>query len=265
VPQKPRTPGVQAYFDTLRNLFALESHVLSGALPHYGERGANDELRVRQFLSRVLPKKYSVGTGFLVCSNPSIPHSAQTDIVIFDEVHNSPLHRELAADVFPIEMIYGTVEVKASLRRADLSTISRDVAKVRSLAKERWYAEYVSVPKNPTQPHRSVAAALEYQLEGPPPRSFVFAFAQSDWKRAASLKAALERAASISPSHIHGLVVLDKDWYFSQEAHADGGPRFHATEGNALLHFVRGMLHSLSSMPMQQMAINRYFQGEADA
>jgi hypothetical protein len=57
MPQKPRTPGVQAYFDTLRHLFALESRVLSGTLPHYGERGANDELRVRQFLSRVLPKK----------------------------------------------------------------------------------------------------------------------------------------------------------------------------------------------------------------
>jgi hypothetical protein len=93
----------------------------------------------------------------------------------------------------------------------------------------------------------------------------VFAFSQRNWKRASSLKKALERTASIGPSHIHGLVVLDRDWYFVQEAYADGGPQFHVVEKNALLHFVRGMLHSLSSMRLRQMAINRYFQEEFDA
>jgi hypothetical protein len=259
MPHIPRTSGVQAYFDTLRRVFALESEVLSGALPHYGERGANDELRVREFLSRVLPRKYSIGTGFLICSNPSIPHSAQTDIIIFDEIQNSPLHRELAANVFPIEMVYGTVEIKASLRRGDLLKISKDIAKVRGLARERRYAQYSAVPKDPARPEIKVSAAIEVQTGAPPPRAFVFAFSQTGWKRAASLRLALERAASRGGSHIHGLVVLDKDWYFSQEAYADQGPRFHIKEGNALLHFVRGMLHSLSSMPMNQMSINRYF------
>jgi hypothetical protein len=265
VPRTPRTPGVQAYFDALRLLFAREAEILSGVLPHYGERGANDELRVRQFLARVLPRKFSLGTGFLVCSDPSAPPSAQTDIVIFDEVNNSPLHRELAADVFPIEIVYGTVEVKGTLDRNDLAGISKDIAKIRSLAAHGWYSEYVSVARDPARPNRSVAVPAEGRLPGPPPRSFVFAFSQRNWKRASSLKKALERTASIGPSHIHGLVVLDRDWYFVQEAYADGGPQFHVVEKNALLHFVRGMLHSLSSMRLRQMAINRYFQEEFDA
>jgi hypothetical protein len=175
------------------------------------------------------------------------------------------LHRELAADVFPIEMVYGTVEVKASLRRSDLASISRDIAKIRALATQRRYSEYVSVPKDPAKPHRLIASPVERQLSAPSPRTFVFAFSQSEWKRATSLKSALERAAPHGPSHVHGLVVLDKDWYFSQGAYADGGPRFYVRQGDALLHFVRGMLHGLSSMPMKQMAIDRYFHSEAGA
>lgn len=71
---------------------------------------------MRAFLARILPRRFSVGTGFLVCSNPAVPASHQIDTVVFDEIYNSPLHRELAAYVFPIEMVYGTVEVKGLLR-----------------------------------------------------------------------------------------------------------------------------------------------------
>ena len=254
---------MQAYFDTLSTIFALESKILSGTLPHYGERGANDELRVRQFLARVLPKKYSVGTGFVVCSNPAFSPSAQTDIVIFDEIQNSPLHRELAADVFPVEMVYGTVEVKGVLRSKDLAKTISDVSTIRSMARERWYSEYAAGPKDPPRQHESIVHIFEHKIPVPAPRSFVFAFSQANWKTPRSLKVALERAASRDSAHIHGLVVLEQGWYFTQEAFATP-PRFAVITKDALLHFVKGMLHSLSSMPMSQMSISRYFDKRAD-
>jgi len=34
-------------------------------------------------------------------------------------------------------------------------------------------------------------------------------------------------------------------------------------EGNALLNFVNGMLHTLGSVPMLQMSIDRYYRGDA--
>jgi hypothetical protein len=257
--RKPTLPGVRAYFDTMREIFALESKVLSGSLPHYGERGANDELRVRRFLERVLPKKFSVGTGFVVCSHPSHPPSSQTDVVIFDEIQNSPLHREFSANVYPIEMVYATVEVKARLMRPDLSSISNDVAKIRSMAAQRRYVHYISMPKSPERPHEMVAFPQERPALGPVPRAYVFAFSQGVWKNPSSLKRSLERTARNIPSHIHGLIVLDRDWYFTQEAYAQGGPRFVMITKDALLHFVKGMIHGLSSMSIHQMAIDHYF------
>ena len=150
--ERPQTPGVEAYYATLQKLFQLQAEVLSGVLPHYGERGENDEERVRDFLSKVLPKKFSVGTGFIVCSDPTLPPSSQTDVVIYDDIHNSPLHRELAAYVYPAEMVYGTVEVKATLRASDLTKIFEDIQKVRAMAKHRWYVQYPSTPKDPARP-----------------------------------------------------------------------------------------------------------------
>ena len=122
------SPGIKAYYEALRDIFALESRVLTASLPHRGERGRNDEERFRSFLAKVLPRRFSIGSGFLVCSNPSVPASRQVDTVIFDEIYNSPLHRELAAYVFPIEMVYGTVEVKGLLRPSDLVPTLQSIA-----------------------------------------------------------------------------------------------------------------------------------------
>jgi hypothetical protein len=39
------------------------------------------------------------------------------DVVIYDEFHNAPLHRELSSNVYPVEMIYATAEVKRRLEK----------------------------------------------------------------------------------------------------------------------------------------------------
>jgi hypothetical protein len=255
---RPAVSGVAAYYRTLEEIFALESKVLSGALPHYGERGANDEERVRDFLMKVLPRKFSVGTGFIACSDPALPVSSQTDVVIYDEIHNSPLHRELSAFVFPIEMVYGAVEVKGTLRPRDLAKIMADIRKVRELAKHRWYIEYVPIPKDPARPDELVIGRVETNSTKAPPRTFVFAFGADGWQDIRALVQSLTRAAKRVPSHIHGLVVLDRGWYVAQEAYAGDEARFQTFTDNALLRFVTGMMHSISSVRMAQTSIDRY-------
>jgi len=256
--KRSKTSGVVAYYQTLEKIFRLESQVLSGVLPHHGERGANDEERVRDFLIKVLPKKFSVGTGFVVCSEPSLPASSQTDVVIYDEIHNSPLHRELSAFVYPIEMIYGVIEVKATLRTRDLGKIMSDIRKIRDMAKHRWYVDYVPVPKDPARPSELVVGRREVNSSKAPPRSFVFAFAEDGWRDINALVRSLTNAAHRTPAHIHGLVVLDRGWYIAQEAYSSDGVRFHAFADNALLRFVNGMIHSVSSVGMLQCSIDRY-------
>jgi hypothetical protein len=108
------------------------------------------------------------------------------------------------------------------------------------------------------QPTKRVVGQTELHAEVPP-RAFVFAYEQKGWQTISDLSESLSEAARDSPVHIHGLAVLDSDWYVTQDAYADDPPTFHATEGDALLNFVNGMLHSIGSVEMMQMSIDRYY------
>jgi hypothetical protein len=251
--------AVKDYYDAISELFRLQSRVLTGVLPHHGERGGNNELQVRAFLERTLPRKYSVGSGFIVCSDESVPPSSQTDIVIYDEFHNSPLHRELAAHIYPIECVYGVVEVKGCLRRGDIAKIGADIIKVRTMAEHRYYAKFESIPVDPAERTKRVAAKTSVQTADPPPRSFVFAFSQSGWASAESLAKSLTTAYRKEKTHIHGLLVVDRGWYIAQHAHSPKAPTYYVASDNALLQFVNGLLDSLGSLRIGLCSIERYF------
>jgi hypothetical protein len=258
VARSRKLAGPTQYYRALQNTFRLESEILTSVLPHLGERGRNDEERFRRFLERVLPRRFSVGTGFLVCSEPSVAISNQADIVLFDEIYNSPLHRELSAMVFPVEMVYGTIEVKGRIARKDLKSICTSIKKIRKAGQHRWYLEYTSRAKSPDEPEKRVVAKQEYR-ETTPPRAFVLAYEKKGWKTIDDLVKNLKEEVHEHGAHIHGLAILGCDWYVAQEAHSSGGPKFVASEGDALLKFVRGMLHSISSLRVRQASMDRYY------
>jgi hypothetical protein len=52
--------------------------------------------------------------------------------------------------------------------------------------------------------------------------------------------------------------VFDRGWYVAQEAYAGDEVKFQTFTDNALLRFVTGMMHSVSSVRMAQTSIDRY-------
>lgn len=260
--RRAQSPGTTAYYEALRRIFQLESQVLTATLPHSGERGRNDEERLRAFLAKVLPRRFSVGTGFLVCSNSTVPASRQIDTVVFDEIHNSPLHRELAAYVFPIEMVYGTVEVKGLLKPNDLVPTLRSIAQVRRLAKEKQYVVYGSTSAGQDRPDQLYVAAVEV-TDKLAPRAFIFAY-DATWKTMSGFRNALQQALKKVPdAHIHGVIVLAKEWFAYQIPYTREERRVKYYSDNSLLRFIKKMMHDLGSFPMHQMSIDRYLNIEA--
>ena len=253
--------GTKAYYEALRNIFALESRVLTASLPHRGERGRNDEERFRFFLTKVLPRRFSVGTGFLVCSNPTVPPSGQIDTVIFDEIYNSPLHREFAAYVFPIEMVYGTIEVKGLLKSSDLVPTLHSIARVRQLAKEKQYVVYGSTSLEPGHPDQPVVAAIPI-TDKLSPRSYIFAY-DAAWKSLDGFTKALKRALLKVPgAHVHGVIILSKEWFAYQVPYTDNDRRVEHHKDNSLMRFVHKMMHDIGSFPMHQMSVDQYLDTE---
>ena len=144
--KKPRTIDVQEYYDALRSEFLLKAR-RSAVISHLGERGRNEEQRVRNFLRSVLPQRFSVGSGVIVSSNKTLGPSPHMDVVIYDEFHNASLNRELAFSVYPVEMGYATIP--SFRRRPAVSIMSR------LPLNSRWNGRAVSaVPHQPIVPAR---------------------------------------------------------------------------------------------------------------
>ena len=91
----------------------------AGFVKHLGDRGDNREHILREFLAAHLPKKYGVAKGQIITKTGQTSHSA--DIIIYDAVTTPVLYSEKTA-IVPIEGVYGIIEVKSSLSKAEFIT-----------------------------------------------------------------------------------------------------------------------------------------------
>lgn len=258
--RKRQAPPPRDYFSALQRMFEVQTEVLTAVLPHAGERGRNDEERFKEFLRRTLPHRFSLATGFIVCSDPTVPPSSQTDIVIFDEFLNSPLHRELVAFVYPIEIVYGTVEVKSLLKSSDRAKCLTDIAKIRALAKAKRYVVYGSAPVDKNNPSKRVLARVELPSDLAP-RAYVVAYDTQAWSSLKSFVASWTRALSRNrDAHVHGVAVLSRDWFVYQVAHKPNEVKLKAFADHALARLVIQIVESVSGMEMRPASVQRYLQ-----
>lgn len=88
-------------------------------LLHPGEFGTYRENLLKPLLEFVLPKRYSVGSGFIINTNQEV--TTQCDVIIYD-LYNSPfITGEEGERFFQQEVVYGIGEMKSSLTKANLA------------------------------------------------------------------------------------------------------------------------------------------------
>jgi hypothetical protein len=269
--RKHESPGVQAYYITLQHILNMQRGILTGVLTHRGERGRNDEERLRHFLRQILPQRFGLGTGFIISGNPYAPASNQTDIIISDQYWNSPICRELAAEVYPIETVLATIEVKGTLSgkrnkktgKTDMGSTLENIATIRKLANDKQYIVYESVPKKEClEDHRVISKKVLKSIL--PPRSFLFAYHADQWTKIDMLGDFIEHCLSDHrDAHLHGVVVLDKDWFFKQKSYTGEKRCVFRESGNCLLRFTNALLHGIQSVPIYPMDIDVYHEPEA--
>src|SRR5690349_3324615 len=211
---KPRGANPhQVYFRSLEAMFQGAEAQIANIVPHFGEQGRNLEEYLRRFLEGLLPEKYSVGSGIIVDSKGN--YSSQTDVIIYDRFHNSQIFTEYSQVIFPVECVYGIVEVKKNLRLGNFAKVAADIAKVRQMAKNKQYLTYERIEKSDGR-RITRAASSNSKLS---PKSFVFAYS-SDCS-ADRLSAAFNRAVDATPDcHVHALYVLEKKWLLRQKPYA---------------------------------------------
>lgn len=133
----------------------------AGFVSHPGDKGDNREEILREFLQKHLPSKYGVLKGEVITGSGGHSHSA--DIVIYDAL-NAPVLYKANTAVIPVESVYGIIEVKSSLSKAELLDTTAKIQAFKSLAPRDLSViqtrEYLTVHRR----SRPFGVVLGYQL-----------------------------------------------------------------------------------------------------
>jgi hypothetical protein len=150
--------------------------------------------------------------------------------------------------------VYAFVEVKSLLNGEEIEKFTKAVRTVRDLASEKRYVVYGE--RDDGKGHKVVA---EGQVASNlPPRSFLIAI-NSDYANIDNVEAALKKYTEINGAHIHGVAVLENDWFIAQQATFGKPSEFALKDGGALATFCVGVLACIQSMNMAPASMSRYF------
>lgn len=103
----------------------------AAAVEHHGDRGENREEVLRGFLAEHLPQRFGVTKGEVMTRGGGHSHSA--DIIIYD-ADSGPLLYADKTTILPIESVYGIIEVKSRLSKAEFINASKKIAAFKQLA-----------------------------------------------------------------------------------------------------------------------------------
>ena len=244
------TPGPVDYTAWLRSSISSYEALAKILVGHRAEKGRIVEAVVKTALRAILPGRFSIGTGFAITASGKT--SSQLDVIIYDAMFNAPIILEGGTGLFPIECIYGFVEVKSLLNGAAIEKATKAIGVIRDYADEKRYSVYGIGKDGQNNPVTRVMEIPETLA----PRSFLFAI-RSTYPDIDAVEAKLKEATVENKAHLHGLAVLERDWFLAQRAYRDP-PEFVCYAGNSLAWFCASVLDSIQSISMLPASMSRY-------
>jgi len=124
--------SLQKIFQGVSKKLQVDFEFLTSQLSHSLSTGEAREFVLRELLRHYLPAKLGVEKGIIVSSIRDELPSKQIDIVIYDKLNMPALYAAENLRVFPIEGVYGVIEVKSKL---DSKTLKRAIDNIRSVKK----------------------------------------------------------------------------------------------------------------------------------
>jgi hypothetical protein len=278
-PERPaivadRSPQFSELNKIEEELLVAKLQAARASILHAGEKGRALEYEVRTLLRSILPAEYGLSTGFVVYHTDEGPRlSSQLDVIIYDAMRSGPVISLETCDVFPLEAVYGYVEVKATLQSSsDEAKEPADNSIEKCLLKNRELRAMKDRRFWTPMAGSSVKTGLIKQ-EWMSVRSYVFAF-EPVGSVATNLAELAQRIANISkrqgpPTHLHGVFVANHGFLYTRpvdtsKAVTEDYYHIGFTRDHALLAFKTQLLQGLARYPRPPEqwtpAIEQYFQ-----
>ena len=235
----------------------LDSFLASAEFKHLGNRGTFREDSLRKFLEQGrLPGRYGIGNGEIV--SPNSETSKQVDLVVYDKLRGISLFYSESVQVYPIECVYGVVEVKSSLNKVELIKSLENIKSVKAMTSR-------------DSVERRLPGGIISTFPRPAPFGIVFAYRLADNSLSSLEENLNEWKAEVPPSlWPNAVVVLDegiiyhtkgfKACFENDEIDSSVSTIGLHYKSDTLFHFYSILLQVSSSMNLGPIRLGHYFE-----
>lgn len=135
--------GLIDYFTSMADEFYAKFNRINNLIgdKHWLSIGNYREEILRDFLKQYMPKRFSVGTGFIRCSDGKL--SRQIDILIYDSVNYAPLFIDKDFVIITPEAVCAVIEVKSTLDSKELKDALELLDAIKKIGKKRTKKENI--------------------------------------------------------------------------------------------------------------------------
>jgi hypothetical protein len=119
------------YYKGITQQLRGEVDLINELFSHQGVKGEGNEAALRDLISRFIPRRYGIGSGVIV--DHAGNHSNQCDIVIYDTFQYPSLLSLTSVHMYPVDLVYATIEVKTTLDSGKAKEARENIASVMRL------------------------------------------------------------------------------------------------------------------------------------
>lgn len=244
------------------------------AIAHSGEKGRTLEGEVSALLRSFLPSEYGLSTGFVAYHGKGrVKLSSQLDVIIYDALRSGPIVRLATCDVFPLEAVYGYIEVKATIQSTSDDAEEYADNSIEKCLLQNKEIRSMEIRKYWTPGERSTLSRLRadkwMQI-----RSYVFAF-EPQGEVAKDPEAFAKRMSNFGkrlgqPTHMHGVFIAGQGFYRHYPVAPEDPKekenlyRVDYTTEQPFAYFKWSLIHALSRFPRYPEhwtpAIEKYYE-----
>jgi hypothetical protein len=120
------------YYEGILQRLRSEVDFINTLFEHQGVKGEGNEAVLRELIRKFIPDRFGIGTGVVVDRFGN--QSRQCDIVVYDAFSYPSLLSLASVHLFPVDIVYATIEVKTTLDAASAKEARQNVASVKKLS-----------------------------------------------------------------------------------------------------------------------------------
>jgi len=232
---------------------------ISAEINHQGNKGTYRESALREFLlSGRLPKRFGIGTGEII--GPTRNVSKQSDLIIYDQLDGMSLVYDDNIQIYPIESVFGVIEVKSKLSKTELINSLENIKSVKCLCPRESVTKATNSLMRMTYPRpKPFGIVFAYSLSGNSLESLLDNLREWEKENSKEFWPNLVVVLGEGILHHYGNGMKNSSIFSNSEIAKAVGPSYDAYRKDTLFHFYSTLIDLCSETYLGPVNLNRYF------